>query len=387
MVILKRIILGIIDLLKLFPYFLVEAFTKSSPKDTEEKSLLIVKLDEIGDYILFRNFLKDIKNLQKFSDYKITLCGNDIWRSITEKLDIKYLDDFIWIDKKRFLNNYFYRRKIIKKIKLQKFDKVINASYSRKYYLDDSVVKWAVSNNKIGFETDLSNCFIWQKSISDKYYDTLINTSKVRFEFLKNKLFYSKILEEKVSVEKPDIDVNDISTKFEMAEDYIVFYMGGRKKYKRWTILNFVEVARFIELNYNCKIILIGSESDKRFSSAFLSKHQSSIVIDLTGKTFLLDVIKIATNAKVVLSNDSGIAHISAAVGTPTIVLLSGTHFGRFFPYPSEIGLKVHSFYPPEIMDRLTEADLLTGEFRYILSSDINLIRPELVNKRMANWF
>lgn len=382
----KRIILGLVDLLKLLPYFLVEVFTISSPIDSEEKSLLIVKLDEIGDYILFRNFLKVIKSHQKFNGYKITLCGNDIWRSITERLDREYLDDIIWIDKKSFLTNFFYRRRIIQKIKAQNFDTLINTSYSRKYYLDDSVVKWAVSNNKIGFETDLSNCFFWQKSISDKYYNTLINTDKVRFEYLKNKLFFSEILEEKISIEKPEIDVKDISTKFKMSGDYIVFYMGGRKKYKRWTILNFVEVAKFIELNYNCKIILIGSESDKRFSSAFLSKHHSSGIVDLTGKTNLLDVIRIVSDAEAVLSNDSGIAHISAVAGTPTIVLLNGTHFGRFFPYPPAMGLEVQSFYPPEIMKRLNEVDRLADEFEYRSKLDINLISPEIICKKMADW-
>jgi ADP-heptose:LPS heptosyltransferase len=214
----------------------------------------------------------------------------------------------------------------------------------------------------------------------------LINTDKVRFEFLKNKLFFFEILEEKISIEKPEIDVKDISTKFKMSEDYIVFYMGGRKKYKRLSVLNFVEVAKFIELNYNCKIILIGSESDKRFSSAFLSRHHSSGIVDLTGKTNLLDVIKIVSDAKAVLSNDSGIAHISAVVGTSTIVPLNGTHLGRFFPYPPAMGLEVQSFYPPEIMNRLNEVDRLADEFKYRSNLNINLISLELIYKKIADW-
>ncbi len=45
-------------------------------------SLLIVRLDAIGDYILFRNFLKVIRNSEKFNNYTITLCGNTLWKDI-----------------------------------------------------------------------------------------------------------------------------------------------------------------------------------------------------------------------------------------------------------------------------------------------------------------
>ena len=41
-----------------------------------EKSLLIVRTEAIGDYFHFRNFLKYIRNSDQYKYYKITLCGN-----------------------------------------------------------------------------------------------------------------------------------------------------------------------------------------------------------------------------------------------------------------------------------------------------------------------
>ena len=41
-------------------------------------------------------------------------------------------------------------------------------------------------------------------------------------------------------------------------------------------------------------------------------------------------------SASAVLSNDSGPAHLSIALGTPTVVVVGGGHFGSFVPYPAD---------------------------------------------------
>ncbi|MDW8465862.1 MAG: hypothetical protein RML35_06685 [Chloroherpetonaceae bacterium] len=63
------------------------------------KTLLILRLDEIGDYVLFRNFLKEIRESERFKDYKITLCGNAAWKDLAEAFDKESVDEFIWISK------------------------------------------------------------------------------------------------------------------------------------------------------------------------------------------------------------------------------------------------------------------------------------------------
>ena len=48
----------------------------------------------------------------------------------------------------------------------------------------------------------------------------------------------------------------------------------------------------------------------------------------------LLDVLNHAT---CVISNDTGPAHLSIALETPTVVVVGGGHFGSFVPYPREV--------------------------------------------------
>ncbi len=66
---------------------------KSNSFNSDNKSILIVRLDAIGDYILFRNYLEIIKNT--FKNYRVILAGNITWKNIAEELDREFVDEFI----------------------------------------------------------------------------------------------------------------------------------------------------------------------------------------------------------------------------------------------------------------------------------------------------
>ena len=81
-----------------------------------EKSILLVRIDAIGDYIIFRNFIEILKKDIKYKSYKITLLGNNTWKNIAEEFDHEYIDEFIWIDKSLFFKSFFYRYKKLQEI-------------------------------------------------------------------------------------------------------------------------------------------------------------------------------------------------------------------------------------------------------------------------------
>jgi len=349
----------------------------------------MIKLDEIGDYILFRNFIKIIRESKKFNDYKITLLGNEVWKEITEAFDKNFVDDFIWMDKKKFLNNLFYRRSFLKKVTGMNFGIALNFHISRNIYLDDAVIRAVNANNKIGHRTSLTNMFGWQRRISDSYYTKLVDIEEVVFEFEKNKKFLESLLSEKINLAVPYLDVEVIDRKNIIKKNDVVLFIGSKRAYYRWAIENFVRIAEHIVKKYNSNILLIGSADDIKYANEFKSLCESSIVqniVDLTGKTSLLESIKAISKAKLTISNDSGIAHISAATGTPTIVLLNGSRFGRFFPYPENSSVKVIPIYPPILDTYKINFSEFVREYEYKSKLDINSITPERVTKEIDNF-
>ncbi|MEK7244725.1 MAG: glycosyltransferase family 9 protein, partial [Pseudomonadota bacterium] len=55
------------------------------------------------------------------------------------------------------------------------------------------------------------------------------------------------------------------------------------------------------------------------------------------GKTGLVPQMDLMAGARLVVSNDSGPAHLAIALGQPTLVFAGGGHFGCFVPYPQEL--------------------------------------------------
>ena len=58
----------------------------------------------------------------------------------------------------------------------------------------------------------------------------------------------------------------------------------------------------------------------------------------MSGQTTLWELAGLLRQSRLTISNDTGAVHIASAVGTPTVCILGGGHFGRFVPYPELAG-------------------------------------------------
>lgn len=96
------------------------------PEYKNYDTVLIFRLDNIGDYVLFRNFLPLIKKSPKYVDKKIILIGNQCWTSLSLTYDSSYFDDAIFIDCKRFHRNIAYKLAIIRKIRKMRAGEAVN---------------------------------------------------------------------------------------------------------------------------------------------------------------------------------------------------------------------------------------------------------------------
>jgi heptosyltransferase-2 len=88
---------------------------------------------------------------------------------------------------------------------------------------------------------------------------------------------------------------------------------------KRWPARHFASLAkRFAAKGY--AVWLFGSEKDRVIGDEIASFAEGAAV-NLCGKTDLAGAIDLLSLAKVVVSNDSGLMHVAAAVGRPVVAL------------------------------------------------------------------
>ena len=92
---------------------------------------------------------------------------------------------------------------------------------------------------------------------------------------------------------------------------------------KRWPPAHFAQIAQQ-QLLRGWQVWLIGSQEDARIT-AEISGTGSPYLYDLAGRTRLEDVVDLLSVASCVISNDSGLMHVAAAVDTPVIALFGST--------------------------------------------------------------
>lgn len=382
----RRILLLVISYLKFTYYSIIRIFIYNQPKQSSARSLLLVKLDEIGDYILFRNLLKYFKTSETYKYHSIDFCGNKVWKALFDTFDESLIDSTCWISKRKFSQNLSYRTKVLKSISNKNYDVVINCSISRNYFIDDEIVRSTNSHEKIGSNSDFSNQFNWQLRKSNNYYSKLVQINPcLVFEFHRNKNFISNILGVDIEEILPSIQVKPSSNEILLKSKYVAFSLGAKNKYKIWDTRNFIKVANYIIDTFNFNIVLLGSDADKKYTEEFKNSMNRENIFDFVSKTSLISAINFINNSEFVISNDSGLAHIAAALNKRVVVIANGTHLGRFFPYPTSDKVKV--FYPPLIQERIIDFDELQIKYKYRSNLNINDISAkDIIDYLQSNF-
>jgi heptosyltransferase-2 len=88
---------------------------------------------------------------------------------------------------------------------------------------------------------------------------------------------------------------------------------------KRWPARYFAELAQGLSA-HGCEVWLIGSKNDAQ-AGAEIERLAGGICRNLCGETSLTDAIDLLASASLVVSNDSGLMHLAAALGRPLIAL------------------------------------------------------------------
>jgi heptosyltransferase-1 len=123
-----------------------------------------------------------------------------------------------------------------------------------------------------------------------------------------------------------------LTTNHANADNYAVFVPGATVEAKRWPIESFAALAEKVYEKYQYSIVAIGVESEKATAEK-LQALTSVPVINLVRKTSIKQLVALLAGARIVVSNDTGPAHIAAALGVPMVLIFGYTNPSRVGPY------------------------------------------------------
>jgi ADP-heptose:LPS heptosyltransferase len=113
-------------------------------------------------------------------------------------------------------------------------------------------------------------------------------------------------------------------------KQYVCLHPGASALEKCWSIRGFIDVINQIG-NLGPQIVLTGTEAEAALTQAIVETVAFPI-INLTGLTHLGTLAALYCKASLVICNDTGVSHLAAAVGVPSVVIFSNSDPMRWAP-------------------------------------------------------
>jgi ADP-heptose:LPS heptosyltransferase len=347
---------------------------------TRPRSLLILRLDGIGDYVLFRNFLTALRASTRFRDHHVTLCGNALWRELAEALDRTVVDRFVWIDTRAFQSRVGARLDALGRLLGVGAETILQPRHSREAGLEDAIVSFLRHAETLGSAGDTHNIDPRRKTAGDRLYDRLLRpASDAVFEFEANRSLFEQLLEERLPHVVPHIERRHLDPQPEGATPHAVLVPGAGEARRRWSPERFAEVAEFLLASTSLRVLICGGPEDRAIAARICRGLESDRIADLTGRATLPQLVAHIAHARVLVSNDTGATHIAAATGTRALCVSNGNHYGRFTEYPPRLATCVTTVYPPAVEGAQGDPTALIERYRRGSFEDIDAVSAERV--------
>ncbi|QMW02392.1 glycosyltransferase family 9 protein [Spirosoma foliorum] len=376
-------LLGLIDLF----LYLVDKLAVLTVGSVSKKTntLLILRIDVLGDYLLFRPYLRAIRQSATYKDYAITLCANSAIRSVAEVFDHDLIDNFIWTDIYKLSTRPLYRFRFVQTLRRQGFSTVFCPTYSRVLVLDDFLANATGAPERVGCLTDFANIKQWEAWFGNQLYTRMLPSGEgLVFELERNRRIVEAFLEEPVLAKPPVFNIA-YAKQVVVPRQYTILSLGAGQDFRVWPAERFAEVATYILTTYPDQyIILTGAPNERVYADAFLAYvPESERVLNLTGKLSIPELIYVLSKADVLIANETGIVHLAASTNTPTIVISQGKSLVRWHPYSPPLQGRIVHLYPEYIEQNRNNLSAIAPQFNPESPFPITIIETDRVIRQL----
>lgn len=297
------------------------------PVARHEKRVAIVHLELLGDFILWLPYGQLLVRHLLASGNQVVLIIDSGLKSLARAAFGRI--QILGIPKNRFLHSPRQRAIMLGRLRRLGVGLTLHPRAPRDAILMDAIVH-ALGARAIGFDAVFDDRPEFDRRRADRWYQTLLPALHGVHQARRHRAFLQALGVDTQTLRPVQLALERLS---ELPDPYWVIAPGASREFKQWPAERFAVVARHIAAarpSWRC--IIVGSSEDRRVGSEIAAALRGQ-AIDLTGQTDLLALVAIIHRAHLVLGNDSAAGHIAAALGTSSVVVVGGGHWGRFFPY------------------------------------------------------
>ncbi len=312
---------------------LLDLIARHWPLLRPRRGVLVIRMDGIGDMVLFRNSLDYYAEALAVDRDLITVLGCQSWGSIGKEIFAGYRLKII--DEHAYAKRPLYRFWISLWARRQAPQVVVCDAFFRRTLMADSLVwvtgapRTVVSNPYVNEPTRAE--FNWYLSQID---EIIPSGDYPDHEIVRHARFVSRLLGRTVKPQPPSIEWGGTRPEVAAAGAYAVLNPGSNEPGRRWPLATYKNIARRL-IDTGLQVVFVGTATEMAEELKDISGEPG--ITDMVGKTSMGQLMDLMSHADLVISNDSGPAHVGIALGVASVIIVGGGHFGCFFPYPEGV--------------------------------------------------
>lgn len=323
-----------------------DAAALAQQQHPDSTRVLVVRDDSIGDYLLYRPWLRQLHAVLSCRGQKLTLVANKLWAPLAQAWDADLFETILAVDFKQFGSDRHYRNQMLQAIGEVGAGEVLYPLHVRQAFVEN-FIRFLHAPVRIASQGSHPTG-LWFSVLDKSYTHLLPSTREVVFEYYRNREFFEcwqqvtgTCLAQNPAILQLPATVHTAGALERLAVGlYIVLFPGASARQKRWPTAHFAQLARGLYQVYGSryKLIIAGSPDDDELARSIIKTVGPSVpLLNRCGQTDLPRLAALLAGAQLLVSNDTVAAHLAVQAGTRTIVMLMGENYGKFFPYPPEL--------------------------------------------------
>jgi ADP-heptose:LPS heptosyltransferase len=307
------------------------------PIGRRRRGVLVIRMDGIGDMVLFQGAFRHYPAAFGVSRSEITVLGQTYWASLAE---LVYQGcRFRAIDEHAFARRPLYRFTTSLWVRRQRFAVAVCDSYLRQPLVADTLVYASRAPLRIVAQPYVSPktqaMFDWHLARVHRVIDT---GPYPTHEIVRHFRFVSAIAGDALPAEAPVLPRR--AAPRPLAGPYAVLNLGSNEPGRRWPLAAFLDIAEHLAQR-GLRLVFTGGRVEAALRPPVAEAARRSpwgdSFVDRIASTSLAELMDLQQHAELVISSDTGPAHLAIGLGAPTIVIVGGGHFTSFVPYPDAL--------------------------------------------------
>ncbi len=292
--------------------------------DNPPKSICILRLSAIGDVT---HMVPVVRTIQKsWPKSELTwIIGKNEASLVNDIPDI----EFIQFDKSNVFSSY---KNIVRKMKHRKFDVLLCAQVSLRANIISALIPATL---KLGYDKARS------KDFHSFFINDRINATSQQhvldsfFSFIEHLGLYHREMSWEYYI--PEEAYEFANQHLENDRFKVIISPCSSHSLRNWSAERYAKVADYAIQSLNAQVILCGGPSaTEKQTGIEIECYMQSKPLNLIGKDTLKIFLALLQRADVIISPDSGPAHMATGLGTPVIGLYAASNPKRSGPYFSQ---------------------------------------------------